>query len=106
MASPLEALLGAGAPAGTAGPPQQIAVPAGPAGAIPGQPDTPEAAEALQNAIDALDAYMRAERDPQDRAVAAKCLAQLHGLMGGRQKEADAAMGTSPALKFVRRTLS
>jgi hypothetical protein len=81
--------------------------PAGPGpGGIPGQPDSPSAARALDDAIAAVARFLDSERDPQDKAVAAKVLAQLHSLAGGRAKEADAAMGTSPTLKFVRRTLS
>lgn len=106
----LDQLMQGGGAGGALGPPPSIALPGGPpaapggAGGIPGEPDNPDSAGALKSAIDAVDAYLKAEVDDQDKSVAAQVLAKLHGLQGGRAKEADAAMGTTPAMKMVRRS--
>lgn len=89
--------LGGGGAPNAGGPPQ------GAGGGTPGEPDNPIAEGALKRAIAAVEVYMKAEQDEQDKHMAAKVMAQLQGLMAGRQKQADAAMGTSPALAFVRR---
>ena len=92
--------------AGAGGPPASITIgggPGGPGAGAAGTPDNPESAQALKAAIAAVSAYLSAENDEQDKAVAARVLAQLHGLQGGRAREADAAMGISPALKMLRR---
>lgn len=63
----------------------------------------PQAEVALQRAISAVENLLTAEKDPQDKALVSKILAELHGIGGARAKEADAALGVSPAVKLVRR---
>ncbi len=43
------------------------------------------------------------EADSIEASTIASCEAKLRTLISGRQKQADAAMGTTPALKFVAR---
>lgn len=61
------------------------------------------AVAALARAEQAIQAFIAAESDPTDRAVGSQILAKMHGLQARRHKEADAAMGMSPALSFIRR---
>ena len=75
-------------------------------GGTPGQPDNPDSESALQGAIDAIHAFLQAEEDDSDKAVAAKCLAQLQGIFGGRQKEEESAQGITPAHKAMGRAMS
>jgi hypothetical protein len=104
-------MLGAGA-AGGAAPPDLGGGAAAPPGADPasggqpGQPDNPDAESALQSAIDAITQFLSAEQDDQDKAVAAKCLAQLQSIFGGRQKQDEAAAGITPAHKAMGRAMS
>src|SRR5262245_45933108 len=103
MSSGLDAILG-----GSTAPTPTISVPGSPpgpdgGGGTPGSPDNASAAQALSEAIDAVARYLEAESDPVDKATASRCLAQLHGLMGGRAKDEDAAMGTTPQHRFLRR---
>lgn len=79
------------------------ALPSGGGGGVPGQPDNPDAEAALKAAIDSIHTYLSAEEDDQDKSVAAKCLAQLQGIMGTRQKQDEAALGTTPAHKAMGR---
>lgn len=60
---------------------------------IPGSPDNPRAAAALSTAIVALHAFLRAERDPADRASATQCLAKLESLRG--KKMPGASLGAN-----------
>lgn len=55
---------------------------AGSSGGQPGSPDNPRAAAALSSAIVALHAFLRTEKDPQDRAAATQCLAKLESMRG------------------------
>ena len=96
----IASLLGGGGPMG--GSPMGGAGGAGGGGA-PGQPDSPQAEQDLQTAIRALHSFMQTEQDDQDKTVAAKCLASLQGIVGGRAAQDDAALGTTPAHKAVRR---
>ena len=75
-------------------------------GGRPGEPDNPDAESALQDAIDGIHAFLQAEEDDQDKAIAAKCLAQLQGIFGGRQKQDEAAQGITPAHKAMGRAMS
>lgn len=104
MSSALDALMGGGAPpmGGMGGGP---AAPQPQGGGTPGQPDSPDAEQALQDAIDALHAFIVAEQDDQDKAVATKALATLQGIFGGRQKQDEAAQGITPAHKSMGRAV-
>ena len=111
MSSALDALMGgagAGGPMAPGGPAPGGAAP-GPQDAgqgVPGQPDNPDAETALQNALDALMSFMDAEQDDQDKAVVAKCIAQLQSIFGTRQKQNEAAQGITPAHKAMGRAMS
>jgi hypothetical protein len=48
---------------------------------------------------------MSAEEDDADKAVAAKCLANLQAIFGGRQKQEESAQGITPAHKAMGRAL-
>lgn len=56
--------------------------PANNGGGTPGAPDTPQAAAALSAMIVAGHAFLRTERDPQDRAAITQCLAKLESIRG------------------------
>jgi hypothetical protein len=43
------------------------------------------------------------EADPVEASTIASCELKLRGLASGRHKEVHAALGTTPALKFVAR---
>lgn len=75
-------------------------------GGTPGEPDNPDSEAALQDAIDAIHAFLTSEEDDQDKAIASKCLAQLQGIFGGRQKQEEAAQGITPAHKAMGRAMS
>lgn len=95
----MAALGGAGAagPMGPEGPP---------AGVAPGPP--PSGADALADLIQMVQShpYVASEQDPEDIAAIQNIIAQLTKLQAKQQKEADAAMGTSPAQKHMRRQYS
>jgi hypothetical protein len=61
----------------------------------PNAPDSPRAAAALSAAIVALHAFLRVERDPQDRASATQCLAKLESIRGKKMPGAQAGGGNS-----------
>lgn len=112
MSSMLDSLMGG---AGAGGPAPAPMGPSGPApvpggdtqggGGTPGQPDSPDAEQALSDAIDALTQFMAVEEDDQDKAVAAKALATLQSIFGGRQKQDEAASGITPAHKAMGRAM-
>ncbi len=85
-----------------------------PPGMGPGGPPPPQGGDSgdhpaiqfLKIAMDNLQKYEQAEKDPEDQAVAAKVYALLRALMAKDQKEADAATGASPAVKYVRKASS
>jgi hypothetical protein len=57
----------------------------------------------LSDAAAAIQAFIEAEPDPQLKSMGAKLLAQCHAILAGGEKQHDAALGLSPALKFVQR---
>lgn len=108
MSSMLDSLMGGAGAGGPAPDPMSGAAPGGApqsAGGTPGQPDSPDAEQALSDAIDALTQFMAVEEDDQDKAVAAKALATLQGIFGGRQKQDEAASGITPAHKAMGRAM-
>jgi hypothetical protein len=46
----------------------------------------------LKDAIDSLNKFQQVEPDAADKAVAAKVLAQLHGLLAKEQSDGDSAL--------------
>lgn len=91
----LQAQGGPGGPGGPSGPPPAQGPPGGDDGDHP-------AIQFLKQAMQSLRRYEQAEADPEDKAVAAKVYALLTQLLAKDQKEADAAMGASPATKYLR----
>ena len=93
------------------GPPQ--GAPQGPpppqAGPQPGQPQSPypsqgdPAGQLFAKACEIIAAGIAAEPDPSMKAMAAKVLASCHSLVQGVEKGHDAALGLSPAMKFIQR---
>lgn len=72
-------------------------------GGTPGQPDNRNSEDALKRAEEAIMEFISSESDEQDKALGSKILSQIHGISATRAKETDAALGTTPAHKFVRR---
>lgn len=93
----LAALLGGGAPMGAApmgAPPQQ--------GGMPATDDlSPE--DNVRAAIAHAQKALEGDDDDLESADIVKALSALYKVMGGRQKEQEAAMGTSPAVKGLAR---
>ncbi len=108
----LAALLGGGAPAsvGPSGggmppglaalaggaPPPSIQLPSG------GNDEGRSPEEILRDMIADAHAYIKAEKDPEDRATMSKVLQTLLQYQADEQKQRDAALGTSPAVKHLR----
>lgn len=88
----LAALLGGGGPAGPPPGPEQ-----GPAQGEGG--DNP--VSILQRMIDDAKTYLDVEQDEEDKATMTKVLSQLQSYLAKEQKEAHAALGVSPAQKFM-----
>lgn len=63
---------------------------ANPIGGTPNAPDSAEAARALATGIVALHAFLRIEKDPQDRAAVTQCLAKLESIRGKKMPGASA----------------
>ena len=58
---------------------------------------------AWQDVADAIQHALGIEKDPADKALGAKLLAEVHKLLANRDSERQAAAGTSPALKLALR---
>jgi hypothetical protein len=57
----------------------------------------------ITTAIEALQLAAEAEQDDQELLELHKAITSLQKILSGHSKNADAAMGVSPALKHVRR---
>jgi hypothetical protein len=57
----------------------------------------------VRTAILALQHYAEQETDDQELATVHSCIVNLQKLLANHAKNADAAMGTTPAMKHVRR---
>lgn len=105
---PFASMMGGGAGGGA---PASISLPSagggaqGGGGGTPGQPDNRDAEQALNDLIDAAHRFVAAEEDDTDKNVVAKILALATGITAGRQKQDEAAMGTTPAHKAVSRAV-
>jgi hypothetical protein len=76
----------------------------GPGGGQPGAPDSPEAEKFLTDAMTALQGFLGVEQDHVDKALIEKCTTIIQGLLGSRQKGAEAALGITPAHKAMSRS--
>ncbi len=85
---------------GQAGPPP-AAVGQAQSGGYPSQNDP--AMQALSAAAEDIAKFISMEPDPQKKADGAKLLAACHQIISGNEKQHDAAIGMSPALKMVQR---
>jgi fructoselysine-6-P-deglycase FrlB-like protein len=78
-------------------------------GPPPGPPPGPpggggsETASFLREVIQHLNGYREIEQDDEDLAAVAKVMAMLQQILAKQQKEQDAAFGSSPASKVLRR---
>ena len=84
------------------GVPATIALPAPPGGGVPG-PDSPRVAALVDQAADLLKQALELEKDAEDKAVIADLVARAHRFTGAQQKLADQALGTSPAVRAMRK---
>lgn len=90
---------GGGPAAPQGGPPPTLAIPAQGGG----QDDDTSAQGLIDKAAGLLHKALAMENDPEDKALISNILATVHKIGAAHQKEKDAAIGVSPALKHVRR---
>ena len=57
----------------------------------------------IRTAILALQIFAEGNHDDQELAAVHKCITALQNILAGHAKNRDAALGTTPALKHVRR---
>jgi hypothetical protein len=57
----------------------------------------------IRTAILSLQHYAEQETDDQELALVHQCILQLQKLLANHAKNQDAAMGTTPAMRHVRR---
>lgn len=93
---------------GMGGPPPGMMPPGGaPQGAPSGPPGGGgppiDPVEHIRTAIEHVQAAVIGEPDDPDSQALARVLAALYQILAGRQKEQEAAMGTSPAIKAMSR---
>lgn len=70
-------------------------------GAPPDQAPTDDPVSVLNRMIADAKTYLEVEQDEEDKATMTKVLSQLQSYLAKEQKEAHAALGISPAQKFV-----
>lgn len=93
-------------------PPQSIQIggggPGGPGGSSGGKPggdgpDSDQVKSLISQAIDSLREAENLEGDDADKALIAKCVADLRSFIGNQQKMLDTAMGAGPGVKIMRK---
>jgi hypothetical protein len=57
----------------------------------------------LRTMIMAGQKWLESNRDDQDAHAVMKCVVALQGVLAGHAKDREAALGTTPALRHVRR---
>jgi hypothetical protein len=65
--------------------------------------DSGDELDHLRSPIMALQIYAEVNHDDQELAKVHKCITALQSILADHAKNADAALGISPALKHVRR---
>jgi hypothetical protein len=85
-----------------------------PGGAPPGAPPAPTGSvtsrdegsdlDHVRTAIQALQIYAEGNHDDVELAKVHKCIVALQSILADHAKNRDAAMGTTPAMKHIRRT--
>jgi hypothetical protein len=84
-------------------------------GAAPGPHDVPPGAsitsrdvgtqtDHLRTALLALQAYAESLHDDVELVAIHKCIVQIQSILADHAKDREAALGTTPALRHVRRT--
>lgn len=71
----------------------------------PDEGGAPRGPEALRAALEMIAAYQADEQDDIDLADAEKIRTMIQTLLAKQQKEQEAAMGTTPALKGMQRAM-
>lgn len=66
-----------------------------------GGDDDRDAVAILKKMISLAQQYVQVEQDDTDKHTMMKVLTQLQSYLANEQKEQEAAMGTSPAMKFL-----
>lgn len=66
--------------------------------------DTGEDLDEIRTAIQALQLHAEGNHDDVELAKVHKCIVALQSILADHAKNRDAAMGTTPAMKHVRRT--
>jgi hypothetical protein len=69
-------------------------------------PEKPSGPDALRAALEMVSAYQETEQDDIDLADAEKIRTMIQSLLAKQQKEQEAAMGTTPALRGMKRAMS
>jgi hypothetical protein len=82
-------------------PPGAPPLPPAPAGIT--SPHQGGSLDLIRTAILALQHYAEQETDDQELALVHSCIVNLQKLLANHAKNADAAMGTTPAMRHVRR---
>jgi hypothetical protein len=59
----------------------------------------------VRHAIQALQLYAERTHDDQELAAVHACIVNLQKILATHAKNADAAMGTTPAMKHIRRVV-
>lgn len=90
------------APAPPAPAPALGADPTGPAGGGTGG-DEQKSIDLLKQMINLAHRYIAVEPDAVDKQTMAKVLSTLTGYLANDQKQQEAAMGTTPAVKFMQK---
>jgi hypothetical protein len=106
----LELLAGGGAPAEAPMGPAEAPMPPDSGGVAPASSSSPAggqqaAIEILKQMISLAQEYVQVEPDDIDKETMTKVLSTLQGYLAKNQKESEAAMGTTPALKGMRRAM-
>lgn len=100
----ISSLLGGGA--GPGGPPPAGPDPLSGGGAPPAPPqggDSEEALPEIQDVLNLIQEMLAATQDPEEQAALSAAETALTKLVLNLQKQKDAAMGTTPAHKYVQR---
>jgi hypothetical protein len=90
----------------TGGPPGPDALVGGPSGPPTGSltsRDDGSDLDHIRTAIHALQIYAEGNHDDQELHAVQSCIVNLQKILASHAKNADAALGTTPAMKHIRR---
>ena len=97
----MAALMGGGGAPAPGGP---SPMGAGPEGPPQGGGSEEEALPEIQDVLNTIQELLTATQDPEEQAALSKAESALTALVLALQKQKDAAMGTTPAHKYVARS--